>query len=548
VNIVYKIYQLLFINGTYNRRLWLHLLILFFTSVFFISIYFVLGTRGYQEDIRSYYQLILSRALLLAMVVHLILVVSIKWPSMLTLLREYFTEKGSAFNLAIFRIIFFGILGGHFLFYCSKIQISWAYLPYASRVELPFIGWFIQAIPISPEIYLLSSIIAGLLSLLVCVGLFGRFAVIALLPFAFYSLGVPMFYGKISHYHILFWIPLIFCFSPMNDRISLDNLIKGKLGRAPKTEFKAQYMLPFKLLWIQLAIIYLFAGVIKLWDNGLDWALSDSMIFQMQLEWVENYDKAPRFRIDHYPWLAKLGGLMVIYFELLYFLLILKPKGRIWAFIGAFSFHKIAGYFMYIDFENLRMIHLSYLNFDFFIQRLKSQKNGLRGIVNENKREFEDIRIFFKSKLTKFTFGIGLTVVVINFIFSLTKTHSYPFSSYPTYSAIVKNELPIIRMDVFDSQNNMMDVKKIGQKNKFRWENIRPYELRISKMYEDHDTLAIKPKLEEYWLLWRNNNPELMEALVVDMYLEVTELAPEKRNIILKSSYLGRVYPQELNK
>lgn len=529
----------LFTQGSYERRLFIHLVILCIYSIVFIINHQLLSNVVEAEWLLSYKQLWISRLLVICMFMHLAAVLVARRKYLTRFVTDYFFEPGSPFNLGVFRMYFFLILGLHLFFYVLRIQITWTYLPNTSRVALPYMDWFIMSIPITPNLFYYSTIIAGAISLLIAAGVYSRFLIWVLFPFLFYSLGVPMFFGKISHYHIFLWVPLFLSFSPMDDAFSIRNIwIKNKNPLL----HHSRYMLPFKFIWLQMAIIYFFAGIIKLWDCGLNWAISNSMIYQMQWEWIENYDKVPAIRIDHYPFIAKLGGLAVIYFELLYVFLIFKPKGRIWAFLGAFSFHKLAGYFMCIDFANLRMVQLSLIKWNKIIDWVKS-----RWRIGIHRNQSITVNPGARSYKMFPTIIIGSFVLSVNFLFSVFKIHSFPFSSYPTYSAIVKNEVSLIRMEVFNEDSSRMDVKELGLTYNFRWENIRPYEQRIIQMYHNHDTTQLQLKLEEYWLLWAKSLKELEHVKKVDMYEDVTELAPEKRNIILRTNYIGTVYPEKID-
>lgn len=524
---------------TYKRGLAIHLLFLLFYSLCFIGVYYFLGCKIHEESTRAYYQRVLSKYLVACMVLHLLLLIAARRKQFALLAKEYFTEKGSAMNLAVFRIMFFFMLAGHFSYVPTTAEISWTYLPHSSRVDLPYMGWLVQNIPIGPLIFQVCAYTSGLLCLLICVGLFTRYALWALIPLAFYVLGVPMFFGKVSHYHILFWLPVFLCFSPVADVWSLDALMRKKRNIVISTSPHIKYILPFKILWLQLAIIYVFAGIIKLWDGGLDWALSESMVNQMEWEWVENYDKVPGFRLDLYPVLAKIGGLCIIYFELLYFLFIIKPSGRIWAFLGAFSLHKLAGYFMYIDFINLRLVQLSYVNWNNMYNRVVLKIKEHR--PDDELASTQSTWTTLKAEKVMPTFIVGMIFISLNFVFSALKINSFPFSSYPTYSGIVPNKVQLLRMDAFDSNGVKVDVKAVGSRSGFRWENIRPFEQRIAEIYERKDSVLLKTKLNEYWLLWVYSVPQLKAVTKVDMYLETTSIVPERRKEILKSEYLGTV-------
>jgi hypothetical protein len=531
---------------SYKKGLIIHLSFLFFYSFLFIGVYYLLRLKSDSVDLKAYHQVKLSQFLVLVMITHLLSLIYFRWNQFLNLIKEYFTEKGSPYNLAIFRMLFFFNLGGHFLYYTSNIEIAWTYLPNSSRVGLPFIGWLITNLPINPNLYFACSIIAGILCWLICIGVFTRYAIIVLLPFALYVLGVPMFYGKMSHYHILLWVPILFSLVPIADVWSIDAYIRKKKNIHVITEPHLKYFLPFKLLWLQLSIIYGFAGIIKLWDCGFDWALSDSMINQMRWEWVEHYDKVPDFRLDNYPVLAKIGGLCVIYFELLYFLLIIKPKGRIWAFMGTYALHRLCGYFMYIDFTNLRLVAASYINWQKITQSFKNKFSRTIEITEDISGD--TLMSILKKEKVKIVFISGVIFISINFICSCFKIHSYPFSSYPTYSGIVKNEIKTIRMQAVLLDDKIIDVKLLGEKANFRWETIRPYEIRIAEAFNSNDSLLVKNKLTEYWQLWRNNVKGLEKVVRIDMYLETSSIIPEERHIILKSEFLTTIYPLEIIK
>jgi hypothetical protein len=534
MNLLQSVNKFLFGYSSYRKGLKIHLLLFTVYSLCFIAAYFILDSFVATERF-SFYQLRLSRYLVGLMTLHLLLLVFLRWEEFKKQLVTYFTEKGSPYNLAVFRIVFFFILAGHFTFYTFEKEISWTYLPHSSRVPLPFIGWLINNLPITPGIYTACSILAAIFSFLVCIGLFTRYAQLLLLPFAFYILGVPMFFGKLNHHHILLWIPVLFCFSPVADVWSIDALIQKK-----NVTPSARYMLPFKFLWLQLAVIYLFAGIVKLWDCGLSWALGDNMLNQMRWEWVEHYDKVPAFRLDLYPVLAKSAGIAVIWFELLYFLLILKPSGRFWAFAGAFVFHILCGYFMYIDFSTLRLIAISYIDWHALSLKLRKKKTS----NPYDASEIQDLKKSLQTDHLLPAFRTGSILVGLNFLCSLFHIHSYPFSSYPTYSAMVPDRIATLRMDAYDSSGHIVPVKAIGRRNHFRWETFRPYEMRIAEAYHSRRNSELNYKLEEYWLLWKNNVKGLDDVRKVVMRLETTSIVPEERGKILSSDSLGTIYPQ----
>lgn len=509
----------------------IHLSIFCCYLLLFVFGYFLFYSNSNQTSIIS--GITYSRFFLLFALFHFFIILIIRKKQCANFLIHFWNEKGSAKNLALFRIFFFFTLAGHFAVYTFQKELSWTYMPQSSRISLPFIGWFIHHIPINPTLYSVLSILAAVFSFMVCIGFFTRYAILLLIPCALYVLGVPMFFGKINHHHILIWIPLFFCFAPIADAWSIDAIRKKK-----QVIHSAIYSRPLKFVWIQLAIIYFFAGWVKLWDCGFEWALGNNMLNQIRWEWVEHFDKVPNLRIDHYPAVAKFGGLIVIVFELLYFLLIFKKNTRLIALVSATVFHLITGYFMYIDFATLRMIALSYIDWEKFLNSVKAYLK-LPNTLSTDFDTLEQNQINIPNKKAIF---LSTTVLSINFIFSCFSIHSYPFSSYPTYSAIAPNEITTLRMDAYTNENKKVNVKLIAQQNKFRWETMRPYEITIAKLYKEKDTVLMKQKLMEYWLIWKNNLKQLHQVQYINLFLETTSIKPEERKNILKTDSLGVLY------
>lgn len=496
--------------------------------VFIVYLCLFIGSY-FSFDFAHQEQLYLSRALVGLFFIHIILVITFQYVSIRKIVENFIYESGSAVNLAIFRIFIFLLLTGHFI-YISNVQSSWSFLPDEQRVELPYMNWLLSILPVSPQLFKISCYSAAVLSFFVAIGLFTRWVSLAIIPFAFYSLGVPMLFGKISHYHIMFWIPLILCFSPLSDALSFDNLLSQRKSKAKPFD-AISYAIPFKFIWISLAIIYFFAGIHKLWESGLEWALGDSMVNQIQWEWVENYDKIPAFRIDHYPILAKTGGLLVIIFECIYPIFIFSKRLRWMALFGAFAMHLTIGYFMNIDFVFLRLLSLSYIDWHGIIKYFKKKDKGLQpktGYYNITTRD--RIGIYISSLL-----------VVSNLLCSAFKVHSYPFSSYPTYSALTKDKIDILVMEPIESNLTYSEIIALAKAKKFRWESVRRIEHGITEKYLKGDTLALNTELINYWNIWATNFEKLKQVRKVGFYIKSYSIVPEHRKVVIDSIYLKQI-------
>ena len=96
-------------------------------------------------------------------------------------------------------------------------------------------------------------------------------------------------------------------------------------------------------------------------------------------------------------------------------------------------------------------------------------------------------------------------------------------------------------MDARTESGNYIDVKKRAQAHDFRWENLRPFEENIMRIYQSSDTSGLQNALEAYWSLWDTKLHGLDSVRQIDFYFETTSLIPEERRIILDEGYLGVV-------
>ena len=501
----------------------------------FCCFYFVLE-QFIPENQFKFFQSIWSKLLVLVMVTHLGFLVAARWQQTKVMLWNFLFETGSAYNLAIIRILFMLNLMGSYRAWALPELSKWALLPETSRQALPFMGWFIYNIPINETLYIVATQAAIICCVFASFGFLTRIALFIHIPLAIYVWGVPCFFGKLNHNQIAVWIPMLLAFAPCADVLSIDWLIK-KIKKTPTQScWQPKYGLPLKFIYLLLAMIYCFSGIHKLWDTGLIWALSDSVINQLYNEWVEHYDTIPNFRIDYYPALVKTGGLLTIIGEILYPLLLFHPVLRIVAFFGGNLFHRVTDYFLYIDFVKLRVLHNAYINWHGIVNWMikKVRKIPLQAKANEKIITRESLE--FK-KLKPLLF-VGIILLGINGIFSLFGIHSFPFSSYPTYSAYFENHIKTIEIEAFTSMGEVILVKQLSKKQNFRWENIRPFETDIINLYENQDTLLTEKKLTEYWQLWKTKVNGLNEVHTVNFYLVKTPLKPEKREEIIERKIL----------
>lgn len=423
-------------------------------------------------------------------------------------LKVFLFKPQLPYSISIFRILFFAYLIFIYLIQFSRLSI----ISLGSKVSLPFIGWFIDIIPVSSSIYLYFLYVGIACCLFIIVGFKTRFFLVLNAVCVFYIMATPNFFGKLWHMQLVIWIAWFFTFSRCYDVFSID----AKFNKNAEIKKSSNYTFPIRFIWLQFGIIYFWAGFYKLWDCGFDWALGQSMVNQVQLEWLQAYDEVPSIRIDYFPSLLYVGGFLTILFELAYLFLILKPKTRWIAALGGLIMHNVVGYFMYISFlVMLQVFYVFYIDFNYFF------KNKIQAVKNE---------IHF----SKLSFYSGILILSFNFVFGMFHVDSYPFSSYPTYSAIIPDSIKIID---FRASKLSKSVHDIGKENNFRWEDYGWLENKLINDFEQGE--KVQQRLEDYWAIWESQNPQLKACDTIDVFLIERPVAPEGKTKSVTLNKMG---------
>lgn len=478
----------------------------------------------------SYNQLFISRSFIIVFFINLGLLSIQNFNSLQSRWQSFIYQKNSPYRLAIYRIILFPLL---ILAYAYFYNYATYWFQSTEKTALPYMGWFIHAFDLSIQDYQYLCILGIICAAFITIGLLTRWMLWLHAILGFLIIATPNFYGKLTHDQIFIWIPWILAFSRCYDVWSIDALWKKRKGKPFDISAKSDYAIPIKIIWLHFGIIYFFAGFDKLWSAGFDWALSDSMINQILIEWVQNYDWKPAIRIDHYPNLVKFGGLMVILFELAFPFLLFKFRRRVFAIISGLSFHNINGYFVGISFPHLQALYIFFLNWDWVFYKIfqlknKSQSKSPHSIQKEIyfKNILDDKKAAYP-KYGKIVLYIGLFIFGMNTICGIFTIHSYPFSAYPGYSNIVPNEVELLHFEGYDKNGKEINIIKEAKKMAFSKEHYTVFENNIISDWKNKK--PIEKQILDYWKIWHLNIPILKEITHLKVYYHKTPLLPEKR-------------------
>lgn len=377
-------------------------------------------------------------------------------------LKNYFSEKDSPFNLAIFRIVLFAWVLTFGV--KAKAYIVWfGQLP--AQMQFPPVGmkWFLSWVPITPDLVQNAGTLFIGFSFLALVGCFAQLSAFLAGLCGIYYLGIPEFYGKVEHYHHWIWFMFILSASPCADVLSVDAIWKAfreaAHGRKSENRSSVEYARPLRFVWLLLGVVYFFPGFWKVFGAQGAWVWSNNLKYELYSYWYELGGWQPFFRLDQHPFLCKICGLGVIVFELSFVFLVLWPLLRPIVFLGGIVFHSMTKLFLSIDFVDLQMCYVSLINWAGMFAKIgkwifkkplyvcfegKSMNYRYMMAVLSKFDIFQHIILpehiqplrqpAQEQKILKFA---GISLLLVNALFGFKEIESgWPFACYPTFSQI----------------------------------------------------------------------------------------------------------------
>src|SRR5579884_534520 len=316
---------------------------------------------------------IFFRMLLICIAIQLIVAASLLNHKTRCVIKGFFTATTHPINLAIFRFVLFFTM-------FSSVNISevvwFSQIPAELRFMPTGLGWLPHYLPINEKWATVSSALFRVFCLMGMIGLFTRVSTLLTLILGFYVLGIPQFFGKVSHYHHLIWFSAVLAVSRCADVFSCDAIFaawkRADHGITDLPSPSRIYALPLRFVWLLMGIIYFFPGFWKLGWSGLDWGLGENLKFRLYKTWIErgDWDWTPLFRIDRYPLLYKMAGTGVIVFEMSFIFLIFLPRLRILAALGGLAFHNLTNIFMRIPFWWLQTCYVALFDWNAIFSRI----------------------------------------------------------------------------------------------------------------------------------------------------------------------------------
>jgi predicted DCC family thiol-disulfide oxidoreductase YuxK len=282
--------------------------------------------------------------------------------------KRFFTQPGSALDLAIFRVVLFGAL---LWFFTPGELLYFAALPPELLSPPPGTGWLVPWLPINPtaaQVIYGAFVVAAVAAL---IGWHARWAAALAAVLGVYVLGVPQLYGKINHNHHMVWFATILAASPCGDALSVDAVRRAWRQRPlpvqPAPAVSLAYSVPLRFVWLLIGMIYFWAGTWKLWTEGWAWAFSDNLKFTMYEKWLQLGGWTPFIRIDRYDTLCHLMAAYTIVFEIAFVFLILFPWGRAVAAVLGVGFHTGTDFLMQIGFPTLEICYVAFVSWTWLL-------------------------------------------------------------------------------------------------------------------------------------------------------------------------------------
>ncbi len=288
---------------------------------------------------------------------------------------------------------------------------------------------FVAHAPTSHSFALVVQVVTVFAALLAIVGVRARPALAVMTLGATYLFALSALSGFVWHEMHLLWLGALLAASPCDHAWAMD----AKTPSPPAVT----YGVALQLARAILGCVYLFPGVHKLSEQGLGWATSDNLRYQLYWKWLE-HDHVPSFRLDQHPWLLGAGGLAALGFELFAIVLFLVPRTRAAAAIAGVLFHLAAQLVFRIPFLSLWACYVVLLD--------------VRALHAWIRRRPSEETIARSASMAPVV-AVGTLLLAGVMVQGVRgQTQSFPFACYPTFSTRAGPTMPDLKIVVDDTE------------------------------------------------------------------------------------------------
>lgn len=308
------------------------------------------------------------------------------------------------------------------------------------------LGWLPKVLSwLSPYLQLVHWLM-NLACVSLIVGLFCRTSAFIVATTFVLMFGGAQLSGTVTHDMHLLWLLLVLLFAPKHDALSVDAwLQKRPLWFAQPSRHAHVSVLTARVL---LGCVYFFPGLAKLTTQGLNFADSDNLINQMRIKWFLAGGQVPWPRVDEYPTLITVGGLLVLGFELGFLALVFTRVGRVCVALMGLSFHLATSHFFYIPFPSL---------WGCYGVLWDGPRASAAPAAEPRARERVAALVGFVLVALVATAGFG------------RQTQAWPFACYPDFAARAPNHVWDIAVDVERADGAPITLRAARRRGSHKW-------------------------------------------------------------------------------
>jgi hypothetical protein len=251
----------------------------------------------------------------------------------------------------------------------------------AELIRVPIgMGWLQALIPTDPEKVVALGWLVRVSALCAAFGFLSRLSACIAALGALFLFATTNLYGHVEHvHHHLVWFTAILAMSRCGDALSVDAWWRRFRGGGPDPPVPAPcYGFPLRAMAVVLGVYYFCAGFWKVVVGGPAWIFSGHLAYFAAKQAFNHNGVDPAFGddlignvaafpwtqlltsnrvLEPAPWLACIGGIFTIVFELGFLFAIWFPKGRLPAALAGVGFHNSTRVFAGIGFDELLLCY-----------------------------------------------------------------------------------------------------------------------------------------------------------------------------------------------